>query len=175
MIKKIALPKIYNIFPNLTERAAQLSARSLPVEVFYILPTGRRPWGKPRTHIWFGNTSGSPRKRLRMWLGRKMSGLLCFTGCHWDLDLDKWQKMNIWVDKYSTVKSLLELRPTGWVKLPHLFSLIGNTLRCQFWSHPPWWLVQIIKVPLEFFLKTVIFRSWESAPGSASSYQNSCR
>lgn len=51
-----------NIFSEFIGRAAPVSARSLPVEVFCIcFQQGGDPGGEPRTHIWSGNTSGSPR------------------------------------------------------------------------------------------------------------------
>ncbi len=73
-------------------RAFGLELECMPLEIFWACPTGRKPWGRPRTH-WrdyfnlFGNTFGSPWRNCKTLLGRGTSELLWLTWCHHDLGL----------------------------------------------------------------------------------------
>ncbi len=79
----------------------------LPGEVFRASPTGKRPWGRPRTR-WRDYVSrlacdrlGIPRRSKRKCLGRGKSGRLCLDCCPRDLASDKWKMMNGWKHDFN--------------------------------------------------------------------------
>ncbi len=82
----------------------------LPPELLQTIPTGRRSWGRDRTHwrvtylIWLGHASGS----WKMLLGRGTSGLPCLACCHCNPALDKQQKMDGWMDGWILNPALLK-------------------------------------------------------------------
>ncbi|KAF7641622.1 hypothetical protein LDENG_00275920 [Lucifuga dentata] len=77
----------------------------LPREVFQACPTGKRPWGRPRTR-WRDYISqlawerlGVPQEELEGLAGDRKYGLICLVCCHHDPDLDKWRIMAGWMGR----------------------------------------------------------------------------
>jgi len=50
--------------------------------------------------VWPGNSSGSPRRNWRVWLGRRKPGGPCLASCHRDPAPDKRTRMDGWMDEF---------------------------------------------------------------------------